>query len=67
MSFRVKGQKNPDYPHALAFWSVDTEEQARAIIVTHCRLAYDNKTHFLPDFSGEVDDVLTLSETLGLS
>lgn len=66
MSFRAKGERNWEFPNALPFHSVDTEEEARGIQVLHCRKQYDG-TYVLTHWNENVEDIFTLAETLGLS
>lgn len=65
MSFGRKGERNEEFPAALPFHSVDTEEEAQAIRVLHCRRQYDD-TYVLTHWNQNVEDIFTLAETLGL-
>jgi len=67
MTFREKGTRDPKFPRAIPFWSVDTVEEAKTIILLFCKLQYDNNRYVYPQFGGEVDDIFNLPEKLGLS
>lgn len=60
---------------ALPFHTVDTVEEAKHVQLTHCRLQYPafNKNrgemvsrYVLNAWSGNVEDIMTLADTLGL-
>lgn len=51
---------------ALPFHSVDTAQEALMIQVRHCRSQYDGR-FTLNSWGGEVDDVMTLADTLELT
>lgn len=43
-------------PHALPVFSVDTEEEAKAIMVRFCRLQYDGR-YTWTDFGGTLEEL----------
>jgi hypothetical protein len=60
---------------ALPFHTVDTVEEAEQVQTLHCKLQYPAlntisgeiiSRYVLNEWSGEVDDVMTLADTLGL-
>ena len=63
MSFRAKGE--PRHRTSLPFHSVDTLEEAQHIQVTWCRHHYDG-SYVLNEWSGDVEDIMTLADKLGL-
>ena len=65
MSFGRKGEPNIQFPHALPWHSVDTEEEARGIQALHCRRQYAD-TYVLTHWNENIEDVFTLAERLGL-
>ena len=66
ISFAEQGKKDPEFPHALPFHSVNTVEEAEGIRMLHCRRQYDD-TYVLTHWSGNVDDIFTLADTLELT
>jgi len=44
---------------------VDTVEQANSIRILHCKYHYDGR-YILNRWSGDVQDIMTLADTLGL-
>ncbi len=60
---------------ALPFHAVDTVEEAKHVQLTHCKLQYPAlnmisgemvSRYVLNHWSGEVEDIMTLADTLGL-
>lgn len=66
ISIGKKGKRDPEFPSALPFHSVDTIEEAKGIQTLHCRLQHDG-TYVLNHWAGNVDDIFTLAETLELT
>ena len=69
MSIREKGGIDSKFPSALPFHSVDTLAEAEQIRLRYCKRQLDG-TYVLSAFypwKGDVEDVFTLAETLGLS
>ena len=65
MTFREKGTIDPAYPHALPFFSTNTEEEARGLQQLHCRKQYDGR-FVLTHWDGNVEEVFELAERLDL-
>ncbi len=65
MSFRAKDE--PRHRAALPFHSVATKEEAKSIMLTHCKLHYDGR-YVLNDWvDHDIDRLLTLAEELNLT
>lgn len=63
MSAREAGSQNAAFPEALPCYSVDTEEEARDLIVTVCRLQYSGD-YVVTDWKGGVDEIFALGDRL---
>jgi hypothetical protein len=65
MTIREIGKKLPrDRKTALPVFSTDTVEEATALMVLHCKLAYFEKRFVLIDFSGNYEDLDGVSKML---
>ena len=63
MSVRETGKANSRFPHALPCFSTETEDAARKIVATVCRLNYDGN-YVLPDFDGTIESMSKLTERI---
>lgn len=66
MSFRRKGTRNTGHPRSLPAFSVDTEADAKALLVLHGSLAYDGR-YLFTGFGGELDDLNAAAEKMAAS
>ena len=52
MSFGLKGTENIEYPQALPVTSVDTLEDAEALVIRTCKRSYDDSRYLINGESG---------------